>query len=147
MEGKAKFVLYISVQMLSLFTDRQTETHKDWIACQEKTEKCNSRSGERLWICCLPIVSSSKQQYLPLINNSFLSVWKQLSNKHITIKDVLLASFWAWRMWFNTPFWHWESLYMAKGSCAWPSRVIKGEQLIYYFCYRSCWQPYKMGIA
>jgi len=48
MEGKAKFVLYIRVQMLSLFTDRQVETHKGWIASQEKTEKGSGRSGERL---------------------------------------------------------------------------------------------------
>lgn len=122
------------MQTLSLFTDRHAETHKDWIACQEKTEKGNSRSGERLWICCLQIISSTKQQLFPLINNSLLRVWKQLSNKHNTIKDVLLASFWPWMMWFNIPsFWHWEILYMAKSSCAWPSWVIKGEQLIYHF--------------
>lgn len=92
---------------LCLQIDKLKLTRNELFA--KKRQKKAIASLGKDWICCLQIISSTKEQLLPLINNSLLRVWKQLGNKHNTIKDVLLASFWPWRMWFNIPsFWHWK---------------------------------------
>lgn len=119
-EKLSLFNILVCRHYLCLRIDRLKLIRTELLAKKRQKKATAGRSGERLWICCLQITSSTQQQFLPLISNSLLSIWKQLSKKHNTIKDVLLASFWPWRMWFNIPpFWHWEI-------CIWQRAAVPG---------------------
>lgn len=93
MEKQSSFNILVCRCYLCLQTGKLKLIRTELLA--KKTQEKTTVGLEKDFGSAVSKSSSMKQQFLPLINNSLLRIWKQLSNKHSTIKHVSLASFLA----------------------------------------------------